>query len=123
MSNDWLSSKNRKRHQRAMNKMMRLINENVKRDNLWQGRFCVRQVAAQWYEYEDKSGAELWVVLRFIDKKTGVTYETAETVNHWRRWGGSHLWWEMNNFIVQKTGVWEEDPKPGSEEWYKNISW
>ena len=80
MSVGWLCSKNRKRHQRAMNKLMRDLNKNIENDNLWQGRFYVKQTAAQWHEYEDKSGAELWVVLSFIDKKTGITYETAETV-------------------------------------------
>lgn len=119
----WLTSKNRKRHQRAMNELMRLINQNIKNDNLWKGRFYVRQVAAQWYEYEDKSGAELWVVLRFIDKKTGFYWETAETVNHWRWYNGIHLWRAMNDFITEKTNVWQSDPRPGSEEWFKNINW
>lgn len=119
----WLTSKNRKRHQRAMNELMRLMNQNIENDDLWKGRFYVRQVAAQWYEYEDKSGAELWVVLRFIDKKTGFYWETAETVNHWRWVNGNRLWWAMNDFIVEKTNVWSEDPRPGSEEWFKNMSW
>ena len=119
----WLTSKNRKRHQREMNKLMKLMNQNIENDDLWRGRFYVRQVAAQWYEYEDKSGAELWVVLRFIDKKTGFYWETAETVNHWRWVNGNKLWLAMNDFIVEKTNVWGEDPRPGSEEWKKNICW
>lgn len=106
----WLTSKSRKRHQRAMNDLVRDMNANVYNDPLWKGRFYVRQVAAQWYEYEDKSGAELWVVLRFTDRKTGITHTIAETVNHWRYFGGSHLWWEMNNFIVDKVQVWDENP-------------
>jgi hypothetical protein len=123
MSVGWLCSKNRKRHQRAMNKLMRDLNKNIENDNLWQGRFYVKQTAAQWREYEDKSGAELWVVLSFIDKKTGITYETAETVNHWRMWNGSHLWWKMNDFIVEKVKVWDENPAPNTDEWFANINW
>ena len=119
----WLTSKNRKRHQRAMNELMRLINKNIENDDLWKGRFYVRQVAAQWYEYEDKSGAELWVVLRFIDKVTGFYWETAETVNHWRWYNGNRLWWAMNDFITEKTNVWQTDPRPGSEEWFKSMNW
>lgn len=119
----WLTSKNRKRHQRAMNELMRLINKNIENDDLWKGRFYVRQVAAQWYEYEDKSGAELWVVLRFIDKATGFYWETAETVNHWRWYNGNRLWWAMNDFITEKTNVWQSNPRPGSEEWFKNMNW
>ena len=69
----WLTSKDRKRHQRAMNDIMRQINRYVEIDPLWKGRFYVRQIASQWSEYEDKSGAALWVVLRFYDKKTRIT--------------------------------------------------
>ena len=105
----WLTSKDRKRHQRAMNDIMRQINRNVENDPLWKGRFYVRQIASQWSEYEDKSGAELWVVLRFYDKKTGITKEVAETVNHWRYFNGSHMWWAMNNFIVEDVRVWDEE--------------
>ena len=98
---------------------MRQLNEDIQNDDLWRGRFYVRQVAAQWYE--DKNGAELWVVLRFYDKKTGITKEVADTVNHWRYFGGSHLWWAMNDFIVKTVKVWDENPRPGSKEWHKNI--
>lgn len=123
MKNIWLTSIKRKRHQREMNKLIRLLNKNIQEDNIWKGRFYVRQIAAQWYTYEDKSGADLWVVLQFIDKKTGFTYETAESVNHWRLWNGSHLWRAMNDFIVDKTNVWSEEPRPGAKEWYENITW
>lgn len=118
----WLTSKNRKRHQRAMNQLMRAMNENIENDDLWKGRFYVRQVAAQWYGYEDESG-ELWVVLRFIDKKTGFYWETAETVNHWRWINGNRLWWAMNEFITERTNVWQTDPRPGSKEWFETMDW
>lgn len=118
----WLTSKNRKRHQRAMNAAMKELNDNIKRDSLWNGRFYVRQDAAHWVQYADGSGAELWVLLQFIDKATGKVWEQLETVNHWRF--GAHLWWSMNDFIVNQSGVWEENPRPGSPEWFeKNRSW
>lgn len=101
----WLSSRNRKRQQRAMNHIMRLLNENIINDDLWKGRFYVRQVGAQWHEYEDKSGADLFVVLRFYDKETGITRDVAGTVNHWRYINGSRLWREMNDFIVEYVKV------------------
>ena len=119
----WLASKNRKRHQRVMNDLIRKINQNIKNDDLWRGRFYIRQIAAQWYEYEDKSGAELLVILRFIDKKTGFYWATAETVNHWRWGNGGRLALAMNDFIVKRTKVWESDPMPGSPEWFDNINW
>lgn len=117
----WIISQNRKKHQRAMNKLMRQINKNIENDNLWLGRFYVRQAGAQWYTYEHS--AELWVVLQFVDKATGFIYETAGTVNHWKFGNGSHLWLAMNDFIVEKVEVWSEDVRPGSSAWYQNINW
>ena len=117
----WLTSQNRKVHQRGMNKLIRDINNNIKNDDLWLGRFYAKQINSDWILYEDGSGAELYVRLRFIDRKTGVTYDTPwETVNHWRF--GAHLYWEMNNFIVNKCEVWQkEDPVHDERIDYRNI--
>lgn len=119
--NDWLTSQNRKRHQRAINKLMRDLNKNIERDDLWRGRFRVSQVAAHFVPYEDGSGAELWVCLRFVDRLTGKYEEALETVNHWRMWHGNHLFWKMNSFITEVSDVWESDPKPYSQE-YKEMT-
>lgn len=117
----WLTSKNRKVHQRAMNKLVRVMNKNIEKDDLWNGRFVVKQEAAQWYLYEDGSGAELFVVLRFIDRCTGRHYEVAEIVNHWRgpRAHGGRLWEKMNWFIVEHCEVWDEEfaRKRNLDEW------
>lgn len=116
----WLTSNNRKRHQRAMNKLMRNLNENIEQDELWRGRFVVRQLASHFVPYEDGSGSELWVCLQFLDRLTGTSYEALETVNHWRMWNGGHLFWDMNRFITEGP-VWESDPKPYSPE-YKEMT-
>ena len=108
MSYNWLSSKNRKRQQREMNKLMRRLNKNVENDYLWKGRFYVRQIGAQWYEYIDKSGAELIVVLCFYDKKTNANRVVKGSVNHWRMWDGYRLWWQMNNFIIDDVNAKEK---------------
>lgn len=106
----WLYSHNRKVHQRAMNKIVRKMNQCIENDDLWLGRFYAKQIGAHWRLYDDKSGAELYVRLRFIDKKTGVFYDTPwETVNHWRF--GERIYWKMNWLIVDYCDVWsKEDP-------------
>lgn len=117
----WLTSKNAKVHQRRINRYMRDLNNNIKNDNLWQGRFYVHQIGRQRYNYEDGSGMELWVTLEFIDRKTGRTKQVLDTVNSWTFSGD--LWIEMNNFIVNDVNVWSEDPRPGTKEWFENITW
>lgn len=120
---DWIYSGNRKKHQRKMNKLVRDLNKNIELDNLWRGRFYIRQVATQWYQYSDKSGYELWVVLELRDRKTGKAKQIAETVNHWNMWHGSKLFWEMNTFIVEDVDVWSEDPRPGTFGWEEYNVW
>lgn len=117
----WIKSRKRKVHQRKMNELMRLINKNIEQDDLWKGRYIVRQVSSQWYDYLDGSGSELWVVLRFKDRLTGYTWDTAETVNHWRWINGCHMWKVMNDFIVDRCSTWEQEPRPGTPEYKEMI--
>lgn len=119
----WLTSMNKKRHQREINRLMRAINKNIENDDLWKGRFIIRQVhSPEWSRYEDGSGAELFVCLRCVDRCTGRSYEKWETVNHWRsfRGNGWHLWEFMNWFIVEHCGVWSE---PLAKERAQNDAW
>lgn len=107
--NYWLSSMYRKRHQRALNKIVRTLNENLKQDELWFGRFMVRQVESPHFAYYfDKSGATLYATLEFVDRCTGKTYRMRETVNYWRFANGANLYWKMNWFITEHCMVWSE---------------
>ena len=108
----WLTSRNKKRHQRAINNLVRAMNHNLEQDVLWCGRFMIRQdESPQWRRYEDDSGAELYVRLRFIDRATGRYYVKWETVNHWRglRGNGWNIWLTMNWLITEHWDVWQED--------------
>ena len=61
--------KMRKKAQHTINKNIRAINKNIENDNLWRGRFIMRQVNARWDAFEDGSGGELFVTILMIDKK------------------------------------------------------
>ena len=105
----WLTSMNKKRHQREMNRLVRETNKSIEKDDLWNGRFCIKQIESpQWYIYEDKSGAEYFVHLKFIDKCTGRYWVQADTVNSWRTSNGWRIWGKMNWFIVEYLDVWSE---------------
>lgn len=103
-----MKSHNRKNHQRWLNKACRLMNQNIREDNLWLGRFVVEQKGTWMEWFEDGSGGMLHAHLQFRDKKTGYTKD----------WWGSclslewKLWWEMNDFITKDCDVWSEMPCP-----------
>ena len=107
----WLTSMDRKVHQRALNRLVREFNKNLEKDDLWNGRFTIQQIySPQWSLYEDGSGAELFVHLKIIDRCTGRYYVAAETVNHWRGFNGNgwRLWEKLNWLITQHWDVWQE---------------
>ena len=107
----WLTSMDRKTHQRAINRAVRAFNKQLEQDDLWNGRFVVRQYedSPQWCRYEDGSGAELWVKLKFIDRATGRYYVGAHSVNEWRSFNGSRIWRLMNWLITEHWDIWQED--------------
>lgn len=71
---EWLSSKNKKKHQRRMNHYIRGVNKTIEKDPFWKGRFYIRQTGNPIFvEYDDGSGGELYVRFRLYDKITGRT--------------------------------------------------
>ena len=111
-----MTSQNRKNHQRAINKLMRLLNKNIENDLLWKGRYCVRQYRAWWRPYWEEPNYYIFLVqFIFYDKKTHKTYVTdIKSANDWLFWNGHKLWREMNDFILNSE-VWEEKPHPTYE--------
>lgn len=105
----YLYSDSRQKYQRRINYYMRKINKNIENDNLWHGRFVMRQYCAQWAHYIDGPGHMLYVGLRCIDKKTGrQQFFPLRSVNDLCFWNGHKLWEMMNNFIVEYLDVWAE---------------
>lgn len=109
-----MKSHHRRNHQRWLNAICRNMNTSIRNDDLWRGRFVVEQVATYMEWFNDKSGGLLHCILRFRDKKTGITkiwYTDCLDVN-WR------MFYQMNNFIVEDCAVWDnEDPYKETESW------
>ncbi len=97
--------KMRKKAQHTINKNIRAINKSIENDNLWRGRFVMRQVNARWSAFEDGSGGELFATILIIDKRTGQT-KTAYIDNYDHSW---RYFEAMNNFIVDDCAVWEKE--------------
>lgn len=104
-----ITSKYRRKHQRALNRLMRQVNRNIKEDTLWRGRFVVRSGKNDFYKYFDNSGYELYVELIYRDKKTGMEWHRHHTLDRYRFCQGALIWREMNDFIVEVVDVWQKE--------------
>ena len=104
----WMTSFNRKKHQRRMNKYVRELNKNIANDDLWRGRFVIRQKDNPgFYIYDDRSGAEMpHVHLVITDLKTGERYDKWDTDNGWCHFNGAHIWEFANTAITEIFDVW-----------------
>lgn len=101
---------NRKKRQRRFVRYLRQINKNVMDDDLWRGRFEMRQVGAEWVtqsfigitpdgrEFYDLYGL-LIAKVRIRDKLTGKTKEYVVNTNTTDILEGYDLWRLMNDFI------------------------
>jgi len=112
-----MKSKNRKVHQRWLNRFCRKINKSIADDPLWLGRFVVEQKATNMEWFEDKSGGLMHCLLQFRDKKTGITKEwyTDCLEITWQ------MFLKMNNFIVEDCKVWENEKPYEEVRDYRNV--
>lgn len=106
-----LKSLKRKKYQRALNKVVRNLNNSIKNDWLWNGRFVMRQDCAYCLPFEDKSGVMFHFVLEFKDTKTG-RVENNMFDNYDADWA---IWEWANRCITEIWNVWDEDPNPNKQ--------
>ena len=103
-----MKSMKRKNHQRWLNQYCRYVNKRIEDDDLWLGRFCIKQLATQMQWFEDKSGGIMYALIVMRDKKTGITdlkwYSGLDM--DWK------FWWDFNDFITETCDVWSEVPDP-----------
>lgn len=101
---------NRKKRQRRFVRYLRQINKNIMDDDLWRGRFEMRQIDAQWVSENIKrftiDGREFrdiyWTLIakvRITDKLTGKAEEYFVNTNSTDVLEGYDLWRLMNDFI------------------------
>lgn len=60
-----------KKYIRSANRVAKSINNSIAEDDLWRGRFVMRQKSFQYYQYSDKSGLRVLFEYEFEDIKTG----------------------------------------------------
>lgn len=115
-----MKDKQRKKAQKKINKSVRALNQNIANDNLWRGRFVLRQTDANWERFEDGSGGILTAWIEIRDLKTGL-YMGFRLDNYDRGW---RLWENGNKFIAEYSGVWDDIDvvKNDKTDWSK-VKW
>lgn len=120
----YMDGKNRRHHQRALNKVFRQLNKSIEDDGLWLGRFAIVQDSTSFYEYErdywekrqHPAEYSMSVNYHFVDKKTGRTSRSYHaSVYHLKT--SLVLFQQMNEFIVVDChkDVWGAAEKPTRE--------
>lgn len=112
-----MKSKNRRVHQRWLNKYICWTNDGIRNDPLWLGRFIVDQVSTSMEWFGDKSGGLMSCHLRFRDKKTGITrdwYTDCLDLQY-------NMYFKMNDFIIKDCKVWEKEKPYEEKQDYRNI--
>lgn len=95
-----LTCLNRKKRQRKLNRLVHAVNRVIERDKEFQGRYYIKQEpGSQFIYFPDKSGAMLWVGLRFIDRETG--FSKVYYSDYWEFLDGIHIYKKMNDFIIK----------------------
>lgn len=106
----WLETKDLKKIQRRVNKIIRELNKDIYDDELWKARFYARQIDRRCVLSDDRSWLHIDFYIEFIDKETNRRYY------HWFRkedfLGSSWRVWEaMNDFIAVRCRVWDKEPR------------
>lgn len=101
-----------KKTQRFINRCVRALNKNIYDDELWKGRFVIRQINRK--DFSDISLLQFFFEMK--DKETGKTQEISLAA--WTSYECSHPFFmsniaqAMNDFIIEDCKVWSEEPRP-----------
>lgn len=114
----WKTSQYKKSYQRKFNWYIKKINKVMENDNLWRGRFVVKQYWTDFYKYDDNSGYNFYAAIYFVDKKTGRISNLV--VDDWYMLLHSFTYGivsKLNNFIINDC---YEDTWANQEELYSD---
>ena len=114
-----MKNKALKKTQRTINYMVRMLNRTIENDELWKGRFAIKQINRKDIKLERD-----YFVSRFhfllVDKQT-----KKQGIICFACWSDNSLMTKckirnelasfMNDFIVLDCKVWEENPAPNRE--------
>ena len=115
-----MKNRMRKQYQKKLTAALKGVNRSIKNDNLWLGRFEIRQGRTHWHEWDDKSGGILYCKMRLVDKATG--YYKDYIMDYFGNQCNWHLWEIVNKFITVDCAVWRSgDPRDQVHDYRKTA--
>lgn len=112
-----MKNKTLKEMQRNVNYIVKAMNKSLFEDDLWKGRFAIKQTK-RIDQYVDYNFYACRYFFKLIDKATGKETETCFAFWTWadkkhiKGFITSKLFMAMNEFIIEDCKVWEENPRP-----------
>jgi hypothetical protein len=105
-----MKNKMRKKYQKNLTSALKIVNRAIRNDELWLGRFEIRQGETHFLKWDDNSGGILYCRMRVFDKATGYykdyRFEYAGQYWDWK------LWEIVNKFITVDCAAWRsENPR------------
>ena len=106
--------KDRKKQQRKVNKIIKEVNQRMKDDSLWRGRFQIKQLRSDYRPFPRDycDYGNFYVELEFVDKRTG---KTKRSWYHLSLFFKNYIYALLNDFIVVYCDVWSEKPSPSEQ--------
>lgn len=102
-----------KKIQRQVNTTIKQFNQNLLEDELWKGRFIIKQIARYDKRYHDGSGYTSSYVFKFKDLKTNKVAVYPYCLIYLNdKFLPYQIFEDLNNFIVTICNVWAEEPAP-----------
>lgn len=110
--------KMRKSYQKKATSVIKRLNRNIKNDDLWLGRFEMRQMSTRFHKYDDNSGGTLTVFVRMIDKATG--YYRDNVIEYRGQYSDWKYWEFANKFITEYSNTWKNGMPDAVD--YRNVN-
>jgi len=115
-----MKNKMRKKYQKNLTSALKIVNRAIRNDELWLGRFEIRQGATHFLKWDDNSGGVLYCRMRVFDKATGYykdyRFEYAGQYWDWK------LWEIVNKFITVDCAAWRsENPRDRVRDYRKTA--
>ena len=104
-----------KKYHSGLRHVVRDLNKNIEKDDLWNGRFVFHIMDTHFNKFEDGSGGVLHAVIRGYDKADGYYKDYRFDYAIWSILYHFDIWKIGNRFITEDANAWKNGHNPYKE--------